>query len=99
MVNDLALKKTNAIIVAAGNSSRMEFDKISAEIAGKSVLAHSIAPFQESNFISEITVVLRRDMVLNEHLMSQIKDYTKIVSICEGGSSRKESVHKGLKVT
>ena len=51
----------SAIIVAAGSSQRMGFDKLLATIADKPVIAHSIAAFERTNSVSEIIIVTRKD--------------------------------------
>ena len=50
-----------AIIVAAGNSRRMGFDKLFAAIAGKPVIAHTIRAFERANSVDGIIVVARED--------------------------------------
>ena len=50
-----------AIIVAAGSSRRMGFDKLFAEIAGQPVLAHTIAAFEHTNAVTAIVIVARED--------------------------------------
>ena len=49
----------SAIIVAAGASRRMGFDKIFASLHGKPVLYWSIAAFQECADVDEIVIVTR----------------------------------------
>ena len=50
-----------AIIVAAGDSRRMGFDKLFAAIAGKPVIAHTIRAFERANSVDGIIVVARED--------------------------------------
>ena len=50
-----------AIIVAAGSSRRMGFDKLFAEIAGKPVVAHTIAAFENTKAVTAIIIVARED--------------------------------------
>ena len=47
----------SAIIVAAGSSRRMGFDKLFAPLAGKPVLWHSIKAFNDTKDVDEILVV------------------------------------------
>lgn len=86
----------SAIIVAAGSSQRMGFDKLSATIAGKTVIAHTIAAFERTNSVNEIIIVTREDrhreienMVLDEKL-------GKVRGIVSGGEHRQDSVAAGL---
>ena len=39
-----------AIIVAAGSSQRMGFDKLFATIAGKPIIAHTLHAFEQRQF-------------------------------------------------
>ena len=50
---------TSAIIVAAGSSRRMGFDKMFAELAGKPVIWHSLHAFEQTREIDEIVVVVK----------------------------------------
>jgi CTP:molybdopterin cytidylyltransferase MocA len=50
-----------AIIVAAGDSRRMGFDKLFATIAGRPVIAHTIHAFERAACVDEIIVVARED--------------------------------------
>ena len=60
----LKLKRCGAVIVAAGNASRMGgIDKIMADLGGKPVIARTVAAFQECDAISEIVVVTREDLI------------------------------------
>ena len=53
----------SAVIVAAGSSSRMGFDKVLAELGEEPVIVRSIEAFQQAPGISEIVVVTREDLV------------------------------------
>jgi len=50
-----------AIIVAAGSSRRVGFDKLFETIAGKPVIAHAIGAFENSKSVSDIVVIARED--------------------------------------
>lgn len=86
----------SAIIVAAGSSRRMGFDKLFAPLAGKPVLWHSIKAFNETKEVDEILVVTREDRMDEvEELVSKggLKKVTKVIS---GGAERHISVWNGL---
>ena len=85
-----------AIIVAAGSSRRMGFDKLFAEIAGKPVIAHSIAAFERAGSISEIIVVAREDRHAEIRKITDRENFGKIRSIIAGGEHRQDSVAAGL---
>jgi 2-C-methyl-D-erythritol 4-phosphate cytidylyltransferase len=84
----------SAIIVAAGSSERMGFDKLFALVSGKPVIAHTIAAFESTKCIDEIILVGRADS-LNE-LRKLIGKPTKVKQIIEGGAERSDSVRAGL---
>lgn len=85
----------SAVIVAAGSSRRMGgVDKIMAELHGQSVIAHTIRAFELSDCIDEIIVVTRKDLI--EPVREQACGFTKVTQVIEGGSTRIESVKKGL---
>lgn len=86
----------SAIIVAAGSSRRMGFDKLFAPLAGKPVLWHSLKAFSDCKEVDEILVVAREDgMDEVEHLVSSahLRKVTKVIS---GGAERHISVWNGL---
>ncbi len=86
----------SAIIVAAGSSRRMGFDKLFAKLDGKPVLWHSIQAFSETKEVDEILIVTREDqMDLVEHLVAteRMEKVTKVIS---GGAERHISVWNGL---
>jgi 2-C-methyl-D-erythritol 4-phosphate cytidylyltransferase len=85
-----------AIIVAAGDSRRMGFDKLFVAIAGKPVIAHTICAFQRTNSVNEIIVVAREDR--HDEIKTIVRDEKseKVRSIIPGGKHRQDSVRAGL---
>lgn len=91
----LPLGYCGAVIVAAGNASRMGgIDKIQAELAGEPVIRRTVRAFQESPVIGEIVVVTRQDLL--EAVADACMGFSKVCSVVAGGSSRQESVERGL---
>jgi 2-C-methyl-D-erythritol 4-phosphate cytidylyltransferase len=86
-----------AIIVAAGNSRRMGFDKLMADIAGKKVLAHSIDAFERADSVTDIIVVVREDRRAEMEKIVAGSNFRKVRSIVTGGEKRQDSVQAGLK--
>jgi 2-C-methyl-D-erythritol 4-phosphate cytidylyltransferase len=85
-----------AIIVAAGSSQRMGFDKLFATIAGKPLIAHTLLAFERTNSVSEIIVVAREDRHDEIRKISHAEDLKKVRSIIAGGERRQDSVRAGL---
>lgn len=81
-----------AIIVAAGSSRRMGFDKLSARIAGVTVLERSIRAFQSSDAIDRIVVVTAEERFAEVIGLRA----SKVISVVPGGAERHLSVHRGL---
>jgi 2-C-methyl-D-erythritol 4-phosphate cytidylyltransferase len=86
----------SAVIVAAGSSRRMGFDKLFAHLKGKPVIAHSISAFQRTDEIDEIILVTRpdRNPLLKE--MIALHGWSKVTQIIPGGDERHLSVWAGL---
>src|SRR5881396_1379405 len=85
-----------AIIVAAGDSRRMGFDKLFAAIAGKPVIAHTMRAFERASSVDEIIVVARENR--HEEIKAIVRDenFVKVQSIIPGGRQRQDSVRAGL---
>src|SRR5438105_2867927 len=85
----------SAIIVAAGSSERMGFDKLFALVSGKPVIAHTIAAFENTKCVDEIILVGRADSL--GELGKVIGKPSKVKQIIAGGAERSDSVRAGLK--
>src|SRR6266705_5232866 len=85
-----------AIIVAAGRSRRMGFDKAFAIIAGRPVIAHAINAFEQANSVAEIIVVAGEDRHNEIRKISRDENFKKVRSIITGGEQRQDSVRAGL---
>lgn len=84
----------SAIIVAAGSSERMGFDKLFALVSGKPVIAHTIAAFENTKCVDEIVLVGRADSI--SELQKLVAKPSKVKQIVEGGAQRSDSVRAGL---
>jgi 2-C-methyl-D-erythritol 4-phosphate cytidylyltransferase len=85
-----------AIIVAAGDSRRMGFDKLFAPIAGKPAIAHTIGAFERANSVKGIIVVAREDRHEEIKTIVRGEKFEKVRSIVPGGKHRQDSVRAGL---
>jgi len=83
---------TSAIIVAAGSSQRMGFDKLAAELCGMSVLRHSIHAFLAADSIDAVVVVCPAERWESLDNIASEKPITRV----DGGTHRQDSVEKGL---
>ncbi|WP_395716520.1 2-C-methyl-D-erythritol 4-phosphate cytidylyltransferase [Prosthecobacter sp.] len=86
---------TSAIIVAAGSSKRMGFNKLLAPLAGEPVLRRTLGAFQSCAAIDEIIVVAGEALRM-EIGVWRAGGLGKIVKVIPGGAERHLSVHAGL---
>jgi 2-C-methyl-D-erythritol 4-phosphate cytidylyltransferase len=89
------MSRTAAILLAAGNGSRMQGaveDKVLAPLAGRPVFAHSAAAFMTSG-VADFYVVVYRD----QRQMTELAAYAPTPSaLVHGGRERKDSVMNAL---
>lgn len=91
----LKLKYCGAVIVAAGNASRMGgVDKVMEPLGGEPMVMHCVRAFQDCDAIREIIVVTRPDLIVP--IMSLCAGLSKVTAVVAGGNSRPESVNRGL---
>ncbi|HAL72178.1 MAG TPA: 2-C-methyl-D-erythritol 4-phosphate cytidylyltransferase [Verrucomicrobiales bacterium] len=85
---------TSAIIVAAGSSRRMGFNKLLAPLAGVPVLHRTLGQFQDCAEVGEILVVAGDEV--RAVVETWRADFPKLVAILPGGAERHLSVWAGL---
>ena len=89
------LRYCGAVIVAAGNASRMGgIDKVMAPIQGEPMIRRTVRAFQNCEAVSEIVIVTRPDLILP--ITELCREYPKVKTVVAGGASRQESVEQGL---
>lgn len=88
-----------AIVLAAGNGSRMNSDtkKQFMEIKGKPVIWYSLFAFENSPVNKIILVTGKQDIEYCRKNIVEKYGLKKVMSIIEGGKERYESVYNGLK--
>ena len=88
--------KICAVIVAAGNSTRMQSggrSKLLMEIGGEPVLRHTLRAFDRADCIDELVVVTRACDF--DAVYEAAKGIQKPVRVTEGGAARQDSVANG----
>ena len=91
----LPLKPCGAVIVAAGNASRMGgIDKVMAPLNGEPMIVHTVRAFQNCNAIRQIVIVTRQDLILP--IRDLCRGFDKVQAVMAGGNTRQESVEIGL---
>ena len=76
-----------AIIVAAGDSRRMGFDKLFATIIGRPVIAHTIGAFERAGSVGDIIVIGREGRLDEIKAIVRDENFKKVRSIVPGGAA------------
>lgn len=85
-----------AIIVAAGSSQRMGFDKLFALLGDKPVIAHTLDAFERADCIDDIILVGRDDRLVELRELVGRVELKKVRHVVPGGVHRQDSVRVGL---
>ena len=83
------------LIVAAGGSRRMGFDKITAPLAGRPLVTWSLAAFEACDDIGPCVLVCAESRM--DEFKALAGPYKKFQLIVPGGSERADSVMNGLR--
>lgn len=90
--------RVGAIIVAAGQSSRMGGeDKIFAPLSGKPLLNQVVAVFHNCPSIDEVVIVLGKGNLERGNRLIAEHNWHKVIAVCQGGRKRQDSVWAGIK--
>lgn len=82
-----------AVLVAAGSSTRMGFDKLSFDLGGETVLERSVRAFDECPEVDELVIVTGAS---SENAQRAAACCKKPVRLVKGGSTRAESARSGV---
>lgn len=85
-----------AVIVAGGSSRRMGFNKLTADLEGRPVLAWSIGAFNECSDIDAIVLVCAASARGELEKIARTAAPEKLRAVVEGGTHRHLSVSEGL---
>ena len=87
-----------AVIVAAGNGTRMKSEKSKQliEINDIPVIAHTMIAFEKADCIDEIIIVTREEDILIMSDIAKAFEISKVTNIVKGGATRTDSVKNGL---
>lgn len=84
-----------AVIVAAGSSARMGFDKITVDLGGEPAIARTIGAFEACGYIREIVVVTRDKSVADIARICKEFGFNKVTKVLRGGETRLASALTG----
>ena len=90
-----AAPSCSAVVVAAGSSTRMGFDKVLADVGGLPSIVWCLRRFEEAPSVSEVVVVTRTDLVPEVARLCQDHGLTKVVKVIRGGEDRTQSARLG----
>lgn len=82
-----------AVLVAAGSSTRMGFDKLSFDLGGETVLERSVRAFDECPEVDELVIVTGASGENAQRAAARCK---KPVRLVKGSSTRAESARSGV---
>lgn len=88
----------SAIIVAAGESSRMKSQKSKQliELAGMPIIARTLTAFENAELVNEVIVVAREQDLIQIYDIVKYFELTKVAQVVTGGSTRQQSVSCGI---
>ena len=86
-------KRVSAVLVAAGSSTRMGFDKLSFDLGGETVLERSVRAFDECPEVDDLVIVTGASSENAQRAAARCK---KPVRLVKGGSTRAESARSGV---
>ena len=86
-------QQVTAVLLAAGSSTRMGFDKLSFDLGGETVLQRSIRAFAACPLVGELVLVGGKN---EAYLEEQAKHCAKPVRVVRGGATRAESAKNGV---
>lgn len=90
--------KVCAVIAAGGRGRRMgaDINKVFLPLAGKEIIAHTLAAFEACGDVDAIVVVTGKEDIARVTEIAVRDRITKLIAAVEGGAERQESVYKGL---
>lgn len=92
----MARQFVSAVIVAAGNSTRMGTDKILLLLNTVPAIVYTLKAFECAETIDEVILVCRDDHISALREMIQNHNIKKVTNLTPGGSSRQKSVFAGI---
>ena len=86
-----------AIVVAAGNSQRMGFDKLTADLGGRPLFIRTLERFENCPEVDEIVLVANEERIKNFGGLVAEFGLKKVAAVVAGGAERHLSVWQGLR--
>lgn len=86
--------RVGVLLAAAGSGTRFGGDKLFFSVAGKPLLRYTVEAFSAAQTVSEIVIVTRTNCLKKVQTLTE--DLPKVIAVTEGGTTRQESVQKGI---
>ncbi len=87
-------RSLGAVIVAAGSSRRMGFDKVLTLLAGEPLIRHTVRAFEQCHAVHKIVIVCAREREAD--IRAALSGARKIAALVSGGGTRQDSVWNGV---
>jgi 2-C-methyl-D-erythritol 4-phosphate cytidylyltransferase len=93
-----ALPPSAAVLVGGGSGTRFGGEKLTGDLAGKPLVAHTLSAFEATEHISVIILVVPAGREEEFRAIAQNSGVSKLTAVVPGGMHRHDSVLRGLKV-
>jgi 2-C-methyl-D-erythritol 4-phosphate cytidylyltransferase len=90
----MSVQTLSAVIVAAGSSRRMGFDKLTAPLLGRPLVSHSLGAFQACADVESIVLVCSGERKAEFETIAA--PFPKVREVVAGGRERVDSVLSGV---
>ncbi|WP_329457925.1 bifunctional cytidylyltransferase/SDR family oxidoreductase [Streptomyces sp. NBC_01497] len=92
--------RTTAVVLAGGTGQRvgLSIPKQLLKIAGKAVIEHTLAIFEQSESIDDIIVLMAPGFVPDVEKIVAKAGFTKVTQVIEGGTTRNETTERAIAV-
>ncbi|MFD3455630.1 D-ribitol-5-phosphate cytidylyltransferase [Streptomyces sp. NPDC058691] len=98
MSEHIAKPRTTAVVLAGGTGQRvgLQIPKQLLKIAGKAVIEHTLAIFQEADGIDDVIVLMAPGFVPEIEKIVAKSGLTKVTKVIEGGATRNETTERAI---
>jgi ribitol-5-phosphate 2-dehydrogenase (NADP+) / D-ribitol-5-phosphate cytidylyltransferase len=92
--------RTTAVVLAGGTGQRvgLSIPKQLLKIAGKAVIEHTLAVFEQAECIDDIIVLMAPGYVPDVEKIVAKGGFTKVARVIEGGATRNETTERAIEV-
>ncbi|MCF3963613.1 bifunctional cytidylyltransferase/SDR family oxidoreductase [Streptomyces fuscigenes] len=92
--------RTTAVVLAGGTGQRvgLSIPKQLLKIAGKAVIEHTLAIFEQSESVDDIVVLMAPGFVPDVEKIVAKAGFTKVTQVIEGGATRNETTERAIEL-